>query len=328
MHIAVVPVVDDSYQRETVDNFRRLANSARASKYVLVDEARDADLILVAGLHQVPDDPTLRRLRRHPVVRRHRPRICVYDERDRPFYTFPGVYVSATPRIVKRFPVVGGAYPAAVGTSQLVDASPDLLFSFAGSRTHRVRREVLKLSHPRAVVRDMTGLNFFGSDDARVRGARAEFASLLGRSKFVLCPRGAGASSIRLFETLAMGRVPVVISDYWLAPPGLSWDQAVVRVPEADIGNIPLLLEDLEPQWEALARAARSLVASAFAEATFWNYLGRCLEQVDNRRPTARSPWWGTREFYSFPLIRSGLAARSSLGRIRRQIPIVRNWRA
>ena len=30
------------------------------------------------------------------------------------------------------------------------------------------------------------------------------------RSKFFLCPRGTGTSSIRLYETLSAGRVPVI----------------------------------------------------------------------------------------------------------------------
>src|SRR2546423_4170060 len=36
-------------------------------------------------------------------------------------------------------------------------------------------------------------------------------------SKFILCSRGVGTSSVRLFDTMRMGRVPVILSDQWLS---------------------------------------------------------------------------------------------------------------
>ena len=57
-----------------------------------------------------------------------------------------------------------------------------------------------------------------GSPDFEMR--RERFRSVMGRSRFVLCPRGKGTSSIRLYEALAYGCVPVIISDDWVAPAG------------------------------------------------------------------------------------------------------------
>ena len=50
----------------------------------------------------------------------------------------------------------------------------------------------------------------------------------------MICPRGWGSSSIRLFEVMEMGRVPVIISDAWVneAP---KWADFSVRVSEADV---------------------------------------------------------------------------------------------
>jgi hypothetical protein len=38
-------------------------------------------------------------------------------------------------------------------------------------------------------------------------------SNLLERSKFILCPRGFGASCIGIFEAMSFGRVPVIIRD-------------------------------------------------------------------------------------------------------------------
>ena len=97
------------------------------------------------------------------------------------------------------------------------------------------------------------------SRDYEVR--RRRFAETMFRSKFVLCPRGHGTSSIRLFETLAAGRVPVVISDDWVAPKGPTWDACSVRWSQ-DAGTESLLayLEELEPRAAEMGAAARARV--------------------------------------------------------------------
>ena len=72
-----------------------------------------------------------------------------------------------------------------------------------------------------------------------------------------LCPRGAGPSSYRLFETMQMGRVPVVLSDQWVPPDGPAWGEFLIRVPEHDVLRLPGLLREHEPDCEARGAAAR-----------------------------------------------------------------------
>ena len=68
----------------------------------------------------------------------------------------------------------------------------------------------------------------------------------------ILCPRGEGTSSIRLFESLRMGRPPVIISDQWVPPEGPAWDTFSVRIPERRIHTIPDRLTELEHQAEMM----------------------------------------------------------------------------
>ncbi len=93
------------------------------------------------------------------------------------------------------------------------------------------------LVDPAVVVRD----RFYGhySDDER-RAMRAEYARHLAASDYVLCARGYGNFSIRLFETLAMGRVPVLLESDLVLPCAdvVDWDGLAVRVPLADIDRV------------------------------------------------------------------------------------------
>ncbi len=47
----------------------------------------------------------------------------------------------------------------------------------------------------------------------------SEYASILMNSVYSLCPSGAGCNTIRYWESLAYGCIPVVLSDLWDKPP-------------------------------------------------------------------------------------------------------------
>lgn len=326
MRVLIAPVGDEWYHHATAEVFRRWARADLAREHALVHDVEAADCILVVGLHQMGHDPTLRSLRAHPLTEKYASKLTVYDERDRPFFTFPGIYVSAGPRLAGRAAVVGGPYAGVAGSKRAKPSeSPDLLFSFRGATSHPVRRAILRLRHPRAIVEESSH-NFFGADAANEVGqqARVRHSQLLSRSKFVLCPRGAGTSSLRLYETLAAGRVPVVISDGWIPPPRLDWRAAIVRVCESDVTKIPALLEGLEPEWPQLVDAGAQLFQSAFAPEMVWHYTCESLEAVLRGRPAGHSHWRHDPQFWVTPLLSATFAARRKIGELRHRFSAAR----
>lgn len=64
--------------------------------------------------------------------------------------------------------------------------------------------------------------------------ASNQFRESLLQSTFSLCPSGSGPNSIRLWESIGAGAIPVILADTW-APPGDSrlWDMATVFCKEA-----------------------------------------------------------------------------------------------
>tara|TARA_R100000008_G_scaffold1988_1_gene1642 strand:- start:4311 stop:5114 length:804 start_codon:yes stop_codon:yes gene_type:complete len=112
----------------------------------------------------------------------------------------------------------------------------EIVFSFMGSYiTHPVRRRI----HEHLSVRDDcyvadTGMwHFEGSEEKQIQN-RQRYIELLGNTKYSLCPRGTGPSSIRIWESMAMGAAPVIISDSLQMPlemhvPENTW----LRLPEA-----------------------------------------------------------------------------------------------
>ncbi|MSU33046.1 MAG: hypothetical protein EXS25_10415 [Pedosphaera sp.] len=81
---------------------------------------------------------------------------------------------------------------------------------------------------------------------AQQKESRQNYIQTLQRSLTVCCPRGAGLNSIRFFETMAMGRIPILISDFCQLPreETIIYDDFILRVPESKIPELPALLID------------------------------------------------------------------------------------
>jgi hypothetical protein len=274
-----------------VDGFRALAGSRE-----LAASPEAADAILFPDCHLLPHDPGLRRIRRHPLLRAFPEKSLLYDERDLPWLAWPGVYVSMPRRAFRPELQEAGAYyvvPAPPEGTSAVE--PDLLFSFVGSCSHPVRRDVLALRHERAVVEDAGRFVFYAPDAPGHDERRRRFHEILGRSKFVLCPRGKGTSSIRLYEVLAAGRAPVIVADDWVAPPGPDWDACAIRWPEARVAELPAALAEREADFDALAAAAARTYAEWFAPERSFDRIAEACARLLERDAPARFPARGVR---------------------------------
>ena len=73
-----------------------------------------------------------------------------------------------------------------------------------------------------------------------------DYNELLSHSRFSLCPVGAGPNTLRLWESLAVGSIPVLLSDRHQLPDierllpgaGLSWSEVIVLHPEAELDQL------------------------------------------------------------------------------------------
>jgi hypothetical protein len=172
------------------------------------------------------------------------------------------------------------------------------LFSFMGSvRNAPIRRRLATLRHRRSFFQNTA------EDFDRILHQKMErrerldydrrYAELTKASKFVLCPRGLSASSIRLFETMRMGRVPVILSDQWLAPAGPRWEEFAIRIPEKDFAKIPRLLEEREADAVAMGELARKEWEQWFSDEVLFHHLVElCLDIQRNRKiPESLGCW-------------------------------------
>lgn len=268
--------------------FQRLVEQDRLRAHSLVGDPEAADIILFVDARPGHGDWRFRAIRGHPLVRRYPEKTFLYNEMDQPWCVLPGLYTSmpnntfdaqrqrACGYVVRMNPFVEDV---AHSTGE-----PDLLYSFMGRRCRPVRDRVVRLEHHRGYVQDTSEWDFFGGSQ-NVEGQQRLYAEMMGRSKFIICPRGSGSASFRLFEAMAAGRVPVILSDAWVPPQGPLWHTFAIRVRESQVLSLPQLLQENEHRYWAMASSARQAWEEWFSSSVlFHRMIESCAEIMKGRR--------------------------------------------
>lgn len=262
-----------------VATLERLADADRIRAHEICDDPEVCGLILFCQCHMLPTDWRLTTIREHPLTKTYPSRVMVYDERDRPWCAFPGIYVSMPAQYFEpRYQQAWGYFPQADVESQM--GPRDLLFSFIGSPSHKCRRRLFELRHPDAVIEEVSGFTFYDPSSPDFELRRQRFRSVMSRSRFVLCPRGKGVSSIRLYEAIAHGCVPVIVSDDWVPPSGPEWGSFSIRWPEAAAEGLIGMLEERDARWDEMGRLARSAYERFFAPEVAFHRMIECCSQL------------------------------------------------
>lgn len=138
------------------------------------------------------------------------------------------------------------SFPALPGLPYFKDGKTEIViekpyqFSFRGSYTHKVRKNLLKLNSPSTPI-DVRGV--FALPARRLH--MEDYVTLIKRSHFSLVPRGHAIFSHRLLEVMKYGSIPIIIADDWVLPFSrvIDWERISIRCPEANVLEIPKLVD-------------------------------------------------------------------------------------
>jgi hypothetical protein len=257
---------------------RKLHGVADRPLHVIADDPSVADLILLCGSWSKSDSV----LTGHPLVKLYPEKCAVYSDMDGYLPLLPGVYCSPmrgySTRIgrVRSYSYIvrhiqkGNPFiqPLAGGRTR------DLLFSFQGSISSWVRKRLFKMDfgRPDILIEDTTHHQNWVQSSSSERQQKL-YVETIGRSHFVLCPRGSGSGSFRFFETMRMGVAPVLIADGYVLPEGPDWDSFLIRVAEKEIENLPAILEPRRGESEDLGERAREAWERWFSTSQEFNQI-------------------------------------------------------
>jgi hypothetical protein len=169
-----------------------------------------------------------------------------------------------------------------------------------------VRFAVLKsfyeVSHRMRCFIDVVNVFHAHGANADSRSIRRKlFLDSIPNSWTILCPRGSGMNSIRFFEVLALGRIPVLISDDCMLPweSKINYSGAIIVVPENKIGETPELLQEWfgtksPAQILEQCQYCHSLWRANFSSSVLpWRLLDELLEHKRQHGATLNEPFDG-----------------------------------
>jgi hypothetical protein len=137
------------------------------------------------------------------------------------------------------------------------------------------------------IVRESNaGGNWPNWDQSRWERARREFLENILDSDYVLCARGDGNCSIRVYETLCLGRIPVIVDTDLVMPYDflLPWRDYGVWIDRSEVGNIGAKVAEFheglgEREFEDLQRECRRLWEQYLSPVGFFRHFHRHFER-------------------------------------------------
>lgn len=317
-----------------VRRLRTLAEQDRFGQYALTDDPDAVDLIIFVESHgwDSPAGRYYQAIRRDPIYRRHRGKAFVHSGRDWPVPLVRGVFASIERGWCWKSRARSGSYLAEPhpfveeaaqrrGAGEIEAATPRYLASFVGSVSDTpVRRALLGLNDGEFLLADNTQ-RFLGAirsgDHATVQQLKQDYAQTALASRFILCPRGYGASSFRLFEAMQLGRAPVILSDAWVPPDGPDWSACSLRISERGVANLPAILRQHADQWASLGQRARAAWEEWFGPRVLFHRICQSCQSIRDQPLPEWSTRWLCYAHFARPLHAKPLA-RKILKRERR----------
>lgn len=121
-------------------------------------------------------------------------------------------------------------------------------FGFCGAITHEIRYKILsQVYNSQLISKKFIIRKGFWAPELSKNTARQEYVKNIQDSTFILCMRGAGNFSYRFYETLMMGRIPIIIDTNQVFPfeNHINYDTFSFRIRESEIVNIELILKNI-----------------------------------------------------------------------------------
>lgn len=81
-----------------------------------------------------------------------------------------------------------------------------------------------------------------------------KYNRILLDSRYSLCPSGSGPNSIRFWESLACGAIPILLADTLELPNNIDWNNSILIIKESDISDIQTILDSISIEEEKTRR--------------------------------------------------------------------------
>jgi len=267
INIALIqPSVIVDWEKGYVDRVSYLVNkNLELNRFKLVNNEIDADLIVLLESCTFKTHREIKDFKELLHLNKGNKRLCTLNYEDSPPGFLPGLYSSL--EAFKFDPSIHISWPHLVVPNEKINearfnevSNTARLFTFSGACSSGVRRKIFdfyKNDSNKYRIKEVK--KWYNHDE----NEKQSYIDDILQSKFVLCPKGIASYSHRILETLALGKVPVIIADDWV-PFSIPEKDYFLRIEEANISNIVQILEQKENEYETLRENAVSVYKKYF----------------------------------------------------------------
>lgn len=249
------------------------------------------------------ENDTRNYIRKSVEFRQWKNKCVVISEADLPSFYLPGCYTCNKQSILTEnrvktisYIISTRSFPHPHIDNQFPLDKIIYTYSFVGGATSWVRKRLFSsLKSGLDVYIEPTNnyhnWNFSKSYKRLKSKIQKEFAKVIGQSLFVICPRGAGSSSLRLFEVMMAGRVPVIISDNWVPIEQIPWSEFSITVSENKLKDIDSIVRQYKPLGKEMAKKSREAWETYLSPPNDLKLVRDLLLEVQMNRDEQREYW-------------------------------------
>jgi len=150
------------------------------------------------------------------------------------------------------------------------DTPKKYLASFVGSRTHPIRNELEKFKGNEGWYISFEPHNI------------QDYCRVISESIYTFCPRGYGSNSFRICESLQYDSIPVYISDEFIFPFGLDFNEYGVVIHSTNMDGLPLIVNRMVGAFNT--EKAKEIYKEYYTYEGCFNKIIKSLETEFNNR--------------------------------------------
>jgi hypothetical protein len=248
--------------------------------YEEVFQADTADVILLEEKWSYKDLNYKKQLLNDPILSQNLHKTYSINVDDNSPGFLKGLYVNIsseifTPQIHRSIPFLD-FYNTEVFDNKNINSSPNYLAVWRGNpKSNPIRQSLINYfsNHPKINIESTDSwLNHSENE-------KTHYTEMILNAQFSLCPPGWGPASFRLFESMALSRCPVIVSDKIVLPQGPNWEECSITVAQKDLKHLESILTERSIEYKTLGENARKEWEKYFQKEKTYEY---CAKQLND----------------------------------------------
>lgn len=275
-------------------------------KYDFIKETlnpNEADALIIQEKISFKDFRYIKELLKDSFIVRYLPKIFTFNGDDCATTLLRGLYTSVpksrlSPKYNSSVPF-GNYYNELVFSGHHDEVKPIYLAGWRGnSFSNSIRKKMATVIESKTDCKIELTESWLNHE----KDEKNEFVNLILESKFSLCPGGWAPTSYRIYESMALGRCPVIIADNFAPPQGPNWNEFALFFPERKIKKLHLFLLEHEPLYMKLGLKAKEAWNNFFRLEIIADYYAKSLIEIISSSPECSMKTeikrWNSLKFY------------------------------